>query len=135
MNNVRFGIVVLLIVILGGCSGMTNKKRVTVLQDSIDDYVQALRWGRLDDAVAYHVNRDGTRAEINLAPMEPIRVTGYHIKEKVINEDFTEATVSGELSYYHNEYGTLKKIPLRQKWWYEEESGRWFLESDFPTFE
>ena len=75
------------------------------------------------------------KVDINLEPMETIRVTGYHIKDKIINEDFTEASVSGELNYYHTEYGTLKKIPLSQKWWFEEESDRWFLESDFPTFE
>lgn len=134
MNKTRIWITVCLVVFLAGCGGTANKKRVSVLQESIDNYVQALRWSRLDDAVVYHVNRDGEKAEIDLTPMESIRITDYSIKDKVLNSDFTEATVTGELDYYNTAYGTLKKMPLKQKWWFEEESGKWFLESDFPKF-
>lgn len=134
MNKARFWITVCLVVVLSGCGGASNKKRLSVLDDSIDRYVQALRWSRLDDAVSYHVGRDGGKAGIDLTPMEPIRITEYRIIEKIVNDDFTEATVTGELNYYHNEYGTLKKIPLRQKWWFEEESRKWYLESNFPVF-
>ena len=134
MNKTRFWISACLLVVLSGCGGISNTKRMSILQDSIDIYVQSLRWARLDEAASYHVRRDGTKIEVDLAPMETVRVTGYSIKDKDVNDDYTEATVTGELNYYHTEYGTLKKIPLEQKWWFQQETGKWLLESDFPKF-
>lgn len=134
MKKTLFWITVCLIVALSGCSGVKTKRRVLTLDDSINHYVQDLRWSRLDDAAAYHVNRDGQKADIDLKAMEPIKITEYRIIDKKVNDDVTEATVTGELEYYNNEYGTLKKISLHQKWWFEEKSGKWFLESDFPKF-
>jgi len=66
--------------------------------------------------------------------METIRVTGFTITEKTLNEDVTEAVVKGELNYYRVDYGTLKKIDLNQTWWFEPDSKEWFLQSEFPQF-
>ena len=134
MNKVRIGIVLYLVAVLSGCGGQGNKKRVSVLEESIENYTQALRWNMMDDAASYHVNRDGEKAMIDLEPVKSIRVTSYHITGKTINDDFTEASVNGELNYYSTDYGTLSELPLNQKWWYQESSGKWFLESDFPEF-
>lgn len=134
MNDARFCLTICLIVVLTGCTGVKTKSRVLSLDDSINHYVQDLRWSRLDEAAAYHVNRDGQKADIDLKAMAPIRITEYRIIDKTVNEDITEATVTGELEYYSNDYGTLKKIPLHQIWWFEEKSGKWYLESDFPKF-
>jgi len=120
--------------ILGGCGDSGVRKTVQDLDFAINDYAYALRWSRTEDAVAYHVNRDGSRPNIDLTAMQAIRVTGFTIKEKNLNDDITAATVIGELDYYHNEYGTLRKIGYSQSWWHEPETKKWYLDSDFPEF-
>lgn len=123
-----------LVMILTACGDSGIRKTVQDLDFAINDYAYALRWSRSDDAIAYHVNQDGSRPDIDISVMNAIRVTGFTIKQKDLNDDITAATVSGELDYYHNEYGTLRKIDYQQSWWYEPESKKWYLESDFPEF-
>ncbi|MEX2353226.1 MAG: hypothetical protein WD709_03490 [Gammaproteobacteria bacterium] len=132
---VRIKIMALLL-LLSACGGGDSgvRKMVQDLDYAINDYAYALRWARTDDAVAYHVNRDGSKPDIDLSDMDAIRVTGFTITEKVLNDDVTAATVSGELNYYHNDYGTLREIEYHQSWWYEPESKKWYVESDFPEF-
>jgi len=122
------------VLVISACGDAGIRKMVQDLDYAIDDYAYALRWSRSNDAVAYHLNRDGSRPQIELSVMESIRVTGFTIKGKALNDDLTEATVNGELEYYHNEYGTLRKTNYSQSWWYEPESKKWYVESDFPEF-
>ncbi|MEX2525233.1 MAG: hypothetical protein WD750_09765 [Gammaproteobacteria bacterium] len=120
--------------VLAAC-GVADTKKVNDLNLVIDEYVAALRWARVDDAGRFHMNRDGSRPELDTSAMDRIRVTGYKIKKKTLGENLEEAAVTAELDYYSTEHGTLKHMTLEQDWWYNEEAKRWYLESDFPTFE
>ena len=116
------------------CNSASTRSKGEGLKDSLDEYVASLRWSRFEKAAEYHVNKDGSRPEIDASQGEYIRVTGHSMKKKEINEALDEARVRVELQYYHNEYGTLKKILVDQEWWYGEEQKRWFLSSEFPKF-
>ena len=132
---IRNTVVLLLILVLTGCGGDSGiRKQIENLDDAINDYAYALRWLRKNDAVAYHMNLDGSRPEIDTSAMDVIRVTGFTIKKKELSPDNTGATVSGELNYYHNEYGMLRTITYSQTWWFEPVSKRWYLDSEFPQF-
>jgi len=124
----------MLALVLVACNGVSTKKKAVGLTTAMDEYIAALRWGRLDRAMEYHLRRDGTHPAIDSSQLEYIRVTGHHIKKKSVNEALDEATVQIEMQYYHNQYGTLKKIIFDQEWWYQEEAKSWFLSSDFPKF-
>jgi hypothetical protein len=123
-----------LVVLLAAC-GAAEKKKAYDLNEAIDDYVAALRWSRGDEARSYHLTRDGERPPEDVSAMEDIRVTGYHIRKRAINQELDAASVTADIDYYQEEYGTLKHMTLHQEWWYNEELNRWFIESDFPTFE
>jgi len=127
-------VVLLLMLVLTACGDSGIRKQVENLDHAIDEYAYALRWLRKNDAVAYHMNRDGSRPEIDTSAMDVIRVTGFTIQEKKLNPDHTGATVTGELNYYHNEYGMLRTIIYTQSWWLEPESEKWYLDSEFPQF-
>ena len=133
-KHFRLTILLLMFLFLSACSSSGEIKKVEMLNDAIDNYAYALRWGRIDDAVAYHVAEGGDKPEIDSAIMKSIRVTGFNIKERTINPELTGATVEGELNYYSNEYGTLRSIEYSQRWWYEPESKKWFLDNEFPQF-
>ena len=120
---------------LAACRESGVRKQVQDLDYAINDYAYALRWSRTDDAVAYHVNRDGTRPDIDLGGMEGVRVTGFKITGKTLDPDLAGASVSGELNYYHSDYGTLRTLDFSQSWWFEPESGKWYVDSAFPRFE
>ncbi len=124
-----------LLLVLAACGDANIRKRVQDVDYAIDAYAYALRWARIADAIAYHMDRDGNKPEIDLSMMDRIRVTGFAIREKILDEEISEVRVRGELSYYDTGYGTLKKMDFSQSWWYEPESKKWYLESAFPEFE
>lgn len=119
---------------LAAC-GMAQKKKMNDLNRSVESYVAALRWSRTEDARGFHLDRDHNKPEIDTSAMDEIRVTGYKIRKRIVNEALNEATITADLDYYNEEYGTLKNMTLVQQWWYDPEAERWFIESDFPTFE
>ncbi len=116
------------------CGGTAERQKIATLSDAIDDYAYALRWGRTDDAVSYHFNEDGTRPQIDSSVMDSVRVTGFEIMDRTVNPEQTEATVKGELKYYQNDSATIRTLEYDQHWWYEPDSGQWFLDSNFPDF-
>lgn len=135
--SVRFRLLSLLscFLALAACKSGGIREQVQDLDYAINDYAYALRWSRNGDAVDYHRNRDGSRPGIDLDGMKAIRVTGFTIAEKILSEDATGASVKGVLNYYHEDYGTLRTLDYSQSWWYEPESEKWYLESDFPRFQ
>ncbi len=134
MNIFIRALTILLFAVLLSCGGTTERQKMETLSNAIDDYAYALRWGRTDDAVSYHINEDGSRPEIDSSVMDSIRVTGFEITDRTINPEQTEATVKGELNYYQNNSATIRTLEYDQHWWYESDSGQWFLDSDFPDF-
>lgn len=116
------------------CSGTTERRKLETLNEAIDNYAYALRWSRTDDAVSYHVREDGSKPEIDSSIMDSVSVTGFEIKERNVNPEQTEATVKGELNYYKSSSATVRTIEYNQRWWYQEDSGKWFVDGDFPEF-
>jgi len=123
-----------LLAVLVSCNGVNIKHQVKTLDDAITEYNTGLRWGMFNNVDAYSKSSDGTQTPVDREAMENIRITGYEVLEKHINDDATEALVKGEINYYSNEYGTLRKIPFQQKWWYDTDSKHWFVEGPLPDF-
>lgn len=131
---IRMLLIAVLAISLAACGGSATRDKVGNLDRAINDYAYALRWLRKNDAVAYHMNRDRTRPTIDTSALDVIRVTGFNIREKTLDEDMNGAAVVGNLDYYHNEHGMLRTLEYRQDWWYDEESKKWYIESGFPEF-
>jgi hypothetical protein len=66
--------------------------------------------------------------------MKDIRITGYSIRETSFDEEGMTADVQAEFKYFLTSSGTLRTKVVPQKWWFEEESERWLLESGLPDF-
>ena len=119
---------------LVACNSIGTRSKGEGLVNAVDEYVAALRWGRFEKAAEYHMSEDGSRPEIDASQGEYIRVTGHTMKKKEVNDTLDAAAVKIEMQYYHNEYGTLKKIIIDQEWWYQEDLKGWFLSTEFPKF-
>jgi len=126
--------IVTLAISLVACNSMSTRSKAEGLTTAMDDYSAALRWGLFDKAKEFHVKKDGERPEIDTSKLDHIRVTGEKIREKTVNEALDEATVKLEVEYYNTDYGKIKKLMLKQVWWYQEETKSWYLGSDFPDF-
>jgi len=124
----------LILAMLAGCGGASTKSRLAALDTSIHAYAEALRWGRYDDAQVFHMGRDGNRIILDEHTMADIRVTGYSLRETVLDQEGTTAEVQAEFKYFITTRGALQTIVVAQTWWHDEESKRWLLDSGLPDF-
>ena len=135
MKNSRvFFVLFLLIMLLQSCNTFKVRETVAALEDSITNYNVALRWGMYKDAYSYHYSPEGKQPPAKLDSLEEISVTGIEVTEKIINQDHTEANVDSTITYFLKTQGTIKKIKLNQKWWFNEEYKQWFVDHPFPDF-
>ena len=134
----KYLLIAVLILTLPGCARMEAQKKVEGLESAINHYSFKLRWALYDQAVAYHINRDGETPKVDIDALEDIKVAEFNVKEIRINENVeteqTDALVIAELNYYLESYGIIKKLKLQQTWWYDDENKHWFTESEFPKF-
>jgi len=138
MNGRMTGLMTALLCVMllfSGCnSGGGVKKKILSLDESVEEYLAALRWGRYQDAWNYHAAQDGSKPAFPLEQLEQIRVTDHRVHEKDLNEDMSEASIKAQIEYYHTDYGTMRKAPLNQLWWYDPQARRWYLEGEMPQF-
>ena len=124
----------LLAMVLVSCNDADLKRQASTLQDAITEYNKSLRWSMFNNLDAYNRSPDGKQMPVDRDAMKNIRITDYEVTEKVVNKEATKAIVKGEISYYNNDYGVLKKIPFEQQWWYDPGLKHWFTDSGLPNF-
>ncbi|MFT5425338.1 MAG: hypothetical protein ACI9ZT_000262 [Gammaproteobacteria bacterium] len=122
-----------------GCETLSNKNQAEKLSRSVTHYGAALRWARHREAISYHVTRDAKFAEVNIEDLENFGVTSVEVLSKTIvpsaeKGGVTEAAIVVEISYFHKEQGTVRKLKLNQIWWYNADIKRWLIETEFPEF-
>ncbi|MCZ6802501.1 MAG: hypothetical protein O7D86_00805 [Proteobacteria bacterium] len=125
---------IVLITLLTACNAYQLKKKANNLDDTITSYSVALRWAEYQDLYSYYVSPNGTQPPADLDSLQHISVTGVDVKEKIINEDHTKGNVKITVTYYIKEPGSIKKLKLNQKWWYNELNKQWFIDGEFPRF-
>lgn len=130
----RKHILVIICILLSACAGLNVRNQVDKLNHTLIDYGADLRWGRINKAYAYHVDREGKQPPFDMDRMENYSITDFRPVDPVINAEGNEATVPVEIDYYDERSGRLQKLKYIQHWWYREESKRWFVDSDFPDF-
>jgi uncharacterized protein YchJ len=128
---------ILLIVLFGllvGCNKYQVKKRANSLESTLTSYMVALRWAEHQKLYSYYVSPNGTQPPANLDKLQEVRVTGIDVKEKIINEEQTEANVKMVVKYYLETEGSVKTLKLDLDWWYNEPNQQWFIDGEFPKF-
>ena len=120
--------------LLQSCNNFKVRETVEILEDSVTHYNVALRWAMYKEAYSYHYSPDGKQPQAKLDGLEEISVTGIEVMDKIINTEHTEANVETTVTYFLKTQGTIKKIKLNQKWWYNKQYKQWFVDSPFPEF-
>ncbi|MDZ7754389.1 MAG: hypothetical protein U5S82_22775 [Gammaproteobacteria bacterium] len=118
-------------VLLGGCTSMKSKDRALLLNDALFQYASAMRWGHINTANSYRRAPDGTPLAGAEAFRDDIRVTAY----KVLSQapvDETHVQVEARLEYMSNQTGRITAVEDSQRWWYDADARRWFLDGRLP---
>jgi len=124
---------VLVAVLVAGCAEMDRRERALKLDQAVNAYVAALRWGEIEQAASHLRARDGTPpAAIERARYRGLNVTGYRIE--VVPVGAAEALMTVRFSYFRDDSASVRELVHRGLWWYDEELAGWFLEGELPRF-
>lgn len=125
----------LALTLTGGCAGTAVKQRTELFDRALRSYEQAIRWGEYELAAALLVRRDGSPVAPSLEGLSKIHVTAYStVSSTLRGEQAEEAEVEALIDFYHDESGSIHRLRDRQRWWFDETSGRWLLEGGLPDF-
>ena len=121
------------IVMVPGCnSGAT--KNAEDLHSQVKTYGKLIRWRAFEEANDFVKRRDGSTAPFNAELLSEIRVTKYEVSTIILSESQDEATVTTDISYYHERVNSVHDIRDKQTWWKDEDSGRWLIDGSLPEF-
>ncbi len=127
-------VLLLIFPLLPACNQVKSGQQASAYEDAVTRYVASLRWGRFEDARAFHRTKEGEIPSVDIDKLERIRITGHTIRKNTIDPELDAGLTEVELKYYGNDSATIKKFTFSHHWWYDKRSKRWFIESEFPTF-
>ena len=118
---------------IAGCENLKKKDQTSRLDASLRAYVRSIRWANFDTAAAFAVPRKGSNT-VSPASLEGIKVTGYSVLIKSVNETADEASVHLNFTYYDESGGTVGAIDQDATWYLDENRKGWLMDDSLPNF-
>ncbi len=125
---------VVLMLLIIGCASMETAEKMSQFDETSRAYLRAIRWGEFEAAYAFKKLTDRDNVIPDFEDYRSVKVTNYKVKQTIISEDQSKIIQIVDFQYYRMSDVTVKTIIDRQKWEYDEEQGKWFLQSDLPAF-
>jgi len=105
---------------------------MVVLDNSINSYERAIRWGEFSRAKSFHKSAP-MLSDLERRRLKFYRVTDYQtLQNDTPNEH--NAFMYVEIKYYKNDRPVIKSMTVKQHWKRLEKSEVWYLDSPFPDF-
>ena len=120
--------------LLGACAAIESKDRSDLLAGRARAYVRAVRWGDFATAASFLRRRDGVSEMPDMAHLKRIRVTSDEHTLIAAGEDNIEARMLARFEYQPPDSATVLGIEQDVLWWYEAETGTWYIDGGLPNF-
>lgn len=118
---------------IAACENMQKKDQASRLDQSLWAYVGSIRWANFDTAATFAVPRNGANT-VTPASLDGIKVTGYSVRIKSVNETADEASVHLNFSYYDEGGGTVGAVDQDATWYLDEKRKGWLMDDSLPRF-
>ena len=119
---------------LGGCGGSSTRKADTDLPLALYAYSGAIRWGRLDEALAW-VHPDAQAARpldaLTRERWEQVQVSGYEVKTSGPAPDGRLRQLV-ELRVVNRHTQVERVLRVEETWGWDEEAQRWWNHAGLP---
>lgn len=125
---------VVFVLLVLGCASMKTGEKMSQFDETSRAYLRAIRWGEFEAAYAFKKLTDRDDVLPDFEEYRSVRVTNFKVKQTIISEDQLKIIQIVDFQYYRMKDVTVKTIIDRQKWEYDEEQDRWFLQSNLPAF-
>ncbi len=122
-----------LLLLLAACAGGAGS-RDQIRDQSLYFYAGAIRWGQMDDALAFvdpEYLQKHPFTELDRSRFEQIRITGYEVKGfEPLGKDEVAQVV--EIRLVNERTQVERNFFDRQRWRYDETKKRWLLLTGLP---
>lgn len=120
--------------LLVACGTTSKKSDVELLEATLTGYAKVMRWGEVDQAIAYidpEVLAVHPIASVELERFRQIQIAGYREQPvELVDETHARQIVQIELINRHTQ--AVRSIIDRQEWRLDREKKRWWLSSGLP---
>jgi len=117
--------------VLSSCS--STPKELETLDETLQSYERALRWGNYPLAVIFQ-KKPKQLPDWERHALKGIRVTSYRAINKDVNPEMTEAKILVDIRYYFDTAAIERVLTDRQVWTYNDDHEKWYLTTPFPKF-
>lgn len=125
---------IVFMLLIVGCASMKTGEKMSQFDETSRAYIRAIRWGEYEAAYAFKKLTDRQEAFPDFEDYRNVKVTNYKVKQTIISEDKSKIIQIVDFQYYRMKDVTVKTLIDRQKWEYDEEQQKWFLQSNLPSF-
>ena len=126
------GVVYVMLVL--GCASMQAGEKMSQFDETSRAYLRAIRWGEYEAAFSFKKLTARNEELPDFENYRTVKVTDYKVKQTIISEDQSKIIQIVDFQYYRTKDVTVKNLIDRQKWEYDKEQEKWFLQSDLPAF-
>lgn len=126
------GVVYVLMVM--GCASMQTGEKMSQFDETSRAYLRAIRWGEFEAAFAFKKLTDTNEELPDFEDYRTVKVTNYKVKQTIISEDKSKIIQIVDFQYYRMKDVTVKNLIDRQKWEWDPEQEKWFIQSNLPDF-
>ena len=124
-----------LMLLLAGLSGCAVDSRGQSLEDTLELYGRAVRWGDLRGAAQFlhpEQRANHRQLEFELQRFEQVTVTGYQVLSRVPGPEPESIRQAVEIGLANRHTAIGRTIRDVQTWRWDEEHKRWWLTSGLP---
>ncbi|MBW2431973.1 MAG: hypothetical protein JRF36_00120 [Deltaproteobacteria bacterium] len=125
---------VICVMMVLGCASMQTGEKMSQFDETSRAYLRAIRWGEYEAAFAFKKLTARNEELPDFENYRTVKVTDYKVKQTIIAEDQSRIIQIVDFQYYRMKDVTVKNLIDRQKWEYDKEQEKWFLQSDLPAF-
>lgn len=117
-----------------GCATITEQAKMEEYTRTMDAYEAAMRVSDFNSACQYVDPAEMARKEC-LKRYENLKLVNYDIVGVNVGQDKRDVTHAIEAKYYFLDHYVVKKVQYEQSWHYDEDLGKWMLQTGPPHFE
>lgn len=116
--------------LLAGCGGGTRDLE-KLLDQTLDHYAAAVRWGGVDDMTAYLDPTAKPPSAFELERLRQLQIGGYREQPPVPVSD-TEVVQTVQIDFINRHTQESRQTVETMRWRYDGKANRWWLVSGLP---
>ncbi len=133
LSHFSYALVICLSLSTTACSNLNKKSQLDLLEQSLNDFRKALRWGYYAQAASFIQLKNYKKSLRDTEYLKNIRITSYEYSQKTFSKDGTTVDVTALINFYDVDQGTVSTISEKQIWWLNNEQKLWLLDGDIPN--